>query len=320
MLLGERLDVIQSVDSHCLFGNVVTVHYSNAERLELIKRGVFRPSPRWVRRSYDWVSWNLARTMEFVRYRLVPLDTIICISRGLTENLAEHCGVKAKVAVIPNSADANKRETSKVEARTLLAQEHGIGRDAFVLLFIGAGDWDRKGLRHIIEALPGLPDRVQLVVVGSGTAGQVSVFRSLSETMGVERRVIFAGAQPKVDVFLTGADLFVFPSHFEGFALVTLEAAAAGLPMLCTDVNGVRDLFGDSECGLIIHPSAEDIRTNVLCLLSEPTKLEAMSRSCLQRAQSFTRERVAGLTLAVYRDVRDRGRFRSSAKLKNGSV
>lgn len=307
LFLRERFDVVQSVDSHCLFANVVTVHYCNAERLRLIRAGVFQPHPRLPRRIYDALNHRLAKAFELITYRLARPSRIICISRGLQRNIADHYGARRGVVVIPNSADFPESPPGRDEARRWLALEHGIPPEAFVLLFVAASDWGRKGLRHLLEAMPGLPDDVRLLVVGAGSTGQRAGHESISRALGIEDRVVFAGKRSDMQPYLRGSDLFVFPSHFEGFALVTLEAAAAGLPMLCTDVNGVQDLFGSSGCGIIIEPSAADIRTHVLALRHDPATRGRMSQAALARAESFSRAAVARLTLEEYLAVaRDR--------------
>jgi UDP-glucose:(heptosyl)LPS alpha-1,3-glucosyltransferase len=301
IVLRARNDVIQSVDSHCVFANVVTVHYCNAERIRLMREGVFRSQGSRARRAYDWIVHRLSMVMEHCVYRFPPRKELICISAGLAENLVEHHKLTRTPHVIPNSSDPPRVTLSKEEARELLVRRHLLPRDSFVLVFVGASDWERKGLRHVLEALCQLPPDVFLLVVGAGSRGEAARYLKMAEDLGVPGRTIFTGPQREVHPYFRGSDVFVFPSHFEGFALVTLEAAEAGLPMLCTDVNGVRDLFGESECGLLVRPSASDLADRVKSLMKDRARLARMGKSAEERASLFSRRHVAERTLAVYR-------------------
>ena len=79
---------------------------------------------------------------------------------------------------------------SHAEARQQLESEHELPKGLFLLLFIGASDWDRKGLGHILDALPGLSQRVHLLVVGAGTKGQREKYEALSSQRDLEERII----------------------------------------------------------------------------------------------------------------------------------
>ena len=94
------------------------------------------------------------------------------------------------------------------------------------------GQFERKGLPLLMQALAtaGL-DPVKLIVVG-GEADLLARYREQAEKLDIGDRVKFVGMQSDVRPFLWCSDVFVFPSLYETFSLVTYEAAAAGLPIV----------------------------------------------------------------------------------------
>ena len=119
--------------------------------------------------------------------------------------------------------------------------------------FVG-GDWHRKGLQAVIEALVSSRDW-RLVVAGRGDESR---FRELARSLGVEERVDFLGQVQDVQALYLRSHAFVLASAYETFSLAAHEAAAAGLPLVSTPVSGVVDLFerGDVGCLVDSEPSS----------------------------------------------------------------
>src|SRR5690606_35585564 len=127
--------------------------------------------------------------------------------------------------------------------------EHGIADDDTVLLWVGK-EFRRKGLEPLIKALPGLPRSARAIVVGGDDPAP---FQALAARLGVADRIVFVGHSSRVEDYFAAGDVFVFPTLYEAFALVTLEAAAAGLPLVTTRVNGTEDFVVDGENGAFIE-------------------------------------------------------------------
>ncbi len=84
-------------------------------------------------------------------------------------------------------------------------------------------------------------------------AGDEDRFRAIARRSGLAGRVEFIGAQLDPAPYYAAADAFVLPTAYETFSLASYEAAAAGLPLLVTRVNGVEDLLVDGETGWFIR-------------------------------------------------------------------
>ena len=123
-------------------------------------------------------------------------------------------------------------------------------------LFVGH-DLPGKGIRHAVGALVHAPT-VMLLVVG-GVASTVDSARSLAESLGVSERVLFVGPRQDVERFFAMSDMFVFPSGYEAYGLVVLEALASGLPVVATRVGCAPDVVVDGVNGYLVEQDAAEI-------------------------------------------------------------
>jgi len=153
-----------------------------------------------------------------------------------------------------------------------------------------------KGHLEILKAFsdiaPGNPDW-ELVVVGSVDmdAGWARLLQDEAERMGIARRIHWIGWVEDVRPFLASADLFVMPSHVEGHPYCLMEAMAFGLPVVATEVSGVRMLLGRNAEGIVVPP--RDKGALASGILEAIARKQADSRFGLVNAErirsSFTR-------------------------------
>jgi glycosyltransferase involved in cell wall biosynthesis len=145
-----------------------------------------------------------------------------------------------------------------------------------------------KGIFEALEALRrvqlALPE-TELVVAGDGP--DLEAARSYVEVHGI-KGVRFVGAAigtEKRDLFLE-SDVFLFPSHGEGFPIVVLEAMATGLPLVTTRVGAIPDFFRDGEMGFSVDvPDPDTLADRLLKLLRNPTLRRAISETNVRYAQ-----------------------------------
>lgn len=234
-------------------------------------------------------------------YRAGAYKKVIAVSEGVGRELTRHYDVPPeRIRVIPNAVDIAKFQVPDAAAtRTRVRAELGIRPDAQVLLFVGK-EFRRKGLAPIIGALPRLPESVVLLVVGGD---EQAPFRAQAAAAGVGDRVFFAGHSPHVQEYFAVGDAFVFPTLYEAFALVSLEAAAAGLPLLTTKVNGTEDFVVDGVNGLFIEREPVSIATAVRRLIDDPALARSMGRAARAGVAAYTWDRIAARTRDVYAEV-----------------
>ncbi|HNT74752.1 MAG TPA: glycosyltransferase [Anaerolineae bacterium] len=174
------------------------------------------------------------------------------------------------------------------------------------LLFVGRLRY-YKGLDTLLQALTELPE-VQLNVVGTGP--MQSVWQTLTSTLGLEDRVHFLGEVDDADLpqAYRRAHLFVLPANAraEAFGTVLLEAMAAGLPCVSTEVgSGTSWVVQDGVTGRVVPPKAPTVMALAIReLLADPQHLAEMGRAAHARVQAeFTQERMVERVMEIYQSV-----------------
>ncbi len=208
----------------------------------------------------------------------------LCVSEGVAEEM-RRCfpAVARHVRTIHNGVDtAEFAPGTSAESGRALRAELGISEGALVAAFVG-GDWEHKGLRHAIEALA-LAPRWHLAVAGRG---QPRAYEQLAAELGVAGRISWLGVRAEVRPVYAMADAFVLPSSYETFSLVTFEAAAMGLPVVASDVNGVRELITSGESGYLLAPSGEAIAERLRELGEDPELRARLGAAARESALKF---------------------------------
>jgi glycosyltransferase involved in cell wall biosynthesis len=225
------------------------------------------------------------------------LRHVIAVSRGTARELQEHYGLAAdRITVIPNGVDPTVFHPVDADQRRALRERFGLPRDACLALFLG-GDWERKGLRDAIDAVAGLAD-AHLVVVGRGDEGAM---RAHATRAGAAAQVTFAGPSAIPERWYQAADLLLFPSRYEAFSLVTLEAAASGLPIIAHPINGTEDLVVPGETGFLSEPGPEALRTHLVRLRDDRALRDRMAAAAAAGSARYHWDRIAAEHLRVIR-------------------
>lgn len=166
------------------------------------------------------------------------------------------------------------------------------------VLFVG-GLGQRKGLSYLLEAVALLPQAVELTLVGMKTTEQCA---PLNEAL---KRHRWIPTLPHEEVLreMSRHDVFVFPSLFEGFGLVLLEAMSQGLPVIATEQTAGPDLIGEGNGGFIVPiRSAQAIAEKLDLLARDRELLSAMQRAARETALRYSwesyRARLAEIVLA----------------------
>jgi glycosyltransferase involved in cell wall biosynthesis len=310
VLAGLRLARLRADIVHTL-GAVVpnradlaSVHFCHAGF-----RAAGRPAPSstasLARHVNTRIAWALGLGSELWSYGRGRIPALAAVSTGVAREL-EHHYPRARVVVTPNGVDLDRFRPNPV-ARASLRRAEGTDSEV-VALFVG-GDWERKGLPVAIEALgcaarraPDTP--LRLWVVGGGNEGR---FRGLAAEAGAERLVRFFGRQRDTERYYQAADVFVLPSAYEAFPLAGLEAAASGLPLVTTRLNGIEELVGE-DAGIIVERTPEAFAAALEKLASDSARRARMGQAARRRASEYTWERSTSSVLELYRDLLGNGR------------
>ena len=188
---------------------------------------------------------------------------------------------RARLVVIPNAVDLSL-------FRPRVAAEAG----APLRLICVARLIERKGQHHLIAALRHLLDQgVAATLDLVGTGDSLADYQALAARLGVAGAVRFQGYVPREEIpaRLTEADVFVLPSYNEGMSVSTLEALAAGLPVVVTRTGGVEELVEEGVNGLTFDwGDVEMLARHLARLAQEPELRRKMGEAARQKAARFS--------------------------------
>jgi glycosyltransferase involved in cell wall biosynthesis len=222
-------------------------------------------------------------------------DAIPCASRAIEESLVEWLPeIAGRASVIPNAIDLGRFQNAPALARSVI----GVPDNVPAIIFVARFE-EQKDHETLLRSLLRLND-AHLILAGDGPLR--SSVEKLASFLGIRARVHFLGRRPDVPSLLKAADVYVQSSHWEGFGIAAVEAMAAGLPVIASDVPGLADVVRDA--GLLLPPGdfaalGEAIRS-VLESQGLRHELEKKSR---QRAQQFSIQKCASGYLALYEAV-----------------
>jgi len=167
------------------------------------------------------------------------------------------------------------------------------------LLYIGTLQ-PRKNIPIIIEAIKSLD--TNLVLAGNREAHNFDQkINEAIEKNGLQDKIIFPGWIDEEDkpILLQMADCFVFPSLYEGFGIPIIEAMAAGLPVVCSDIPVLREI-GKNAALLCDPKNSQQFEENILKTSNDQPLREKLVRTGIETAQNFTWQKTAEKTLEVY--------------------
>jgi glycosyltransferase involved in cell wall biosynthesis len=181
------------------------------------------------------------------------------------------------------------------------AADAGVTREKTTFLFVG---WfsQRKGIYYLLEAWArsGLGARHELLLAG-GSRGQL---RCWPGELPAGVRCLGRVPHGELASVYRGADVFVFPSLFEGFGLVLLEAMASGLPVLTTPHTAGPDLVADGTEGFLSAPGdVSELASQMRMLADDPVRCRAMGSAARRRAEYYTWERYGANCAKVVGDL-----------------
>lgn len=296
-------DIIHSIGTNAPTANVITIqNIQPAKRVFLDAQTAaanVSPVRRMTRRLYlEITSRTEANLYTHRQKRRSPL--FLPVSRGVERELREHYEIgEAPVRIIPNAADTERFKPATPIERIQWRKSNGFRGDDILLAFVG-GEWRRKGLDLAIRALAKLGnEKVKLLVIGADV--EHPRFQDLTAQCGVGHRVSFLGFRQDVASAMGASDIFLFPSWYEAFSLATIEAAACGLPIVATEINGTEDFIIPGETGLFIEHDPDHIASALSPLLEHVSERRRMGENARRIVeQSYTWDRVAESTEQAY--------------------
>jgi glycosyltransferase involved in cell wall biosynthesis len=180
----------------------------------------------------------------------------IVVSEALKTHLIKKHGIRTeRIVKISNGVELSEyRENSS--AREKIRLEFKLNADTLLVGFVGRLVW-QKGIGYFIQAVKeieksNLSKDIMYFIVGEG--GLRGRLENEVIELGLEDKVIFSGFRKDIKEILSAFDIFVLPSLKEGQPIVLLEAMAIGLPIVATNIDGVKEMLVDGETGMLVKP------------------------------------------------------------------
>ncbi|WP_410507580.1 glycosyltransferase family 1 protein [Methanosarcina hadiensis] len=255
---------------------------------------------------HDLIPWvydnNRLPTWKLNMRGLKKADRIITVSEYSKNEIIKYVGYSEdQITVIPNAVDHNNYYVKRNRG---IVKKLGISDTEKVILYVGS-EQPRKNVPFILEAISVLKKKlpeIKLLKVGTPQVpGAREKLLKLIEVLDIQKEVVFVGYVSEGDLtkYYNAADLFVFPSLYEGFGLPPLEAMACGTPVITSNLTSLPEVVGDSA--ITIDPyDVNEFAEAMYDLLTDENLRKEMINKGLKRAQLFNWEKSAEETRQVY--------------------
>ncbi len=232
-------------------------------------------------------------------------DILITINKE-DYNLARRKMKAKKVVYIPGvGIDMDKFALpvfDKLEKRKEF--RNSIGCSETDLLLFSAGELNnRKNHEVVIRALAQIKDsHIHYAIAGKGS--ELHRLTQLSKDLGISDRIHFLGFRTDMAELYQVADIFCFPSKREGLGLAAIEAMSSGLPLITSNINGIKDYSIDGVTGYSCNPTDVNGFARAIYRLKEnPSDREKIGRNNMQSTSKYSIENVQTIMKKIYSSI-----------------
>ena len=197
--------------------------------------------------------------------------------------------------------DINKIKNTSVE-KDIYKESVGVPSKAVMILSVGEMI-ERKNHEVIIRALGKIKNpNIYYVICGKGPLKDH--LKKIACEVGVEDKVIFLGFRQDIPELCNTADISAFPSKIEGLGLAGIEAMAAGVPLVSSNVHGILDYVIDGETGYACDPDDVEGFAKAIDRLASDSKLrESMKTKCIEAVKPFELNNALRVMWDIYDEI-----------------
>jgi glycogen(starch) synthase len=246
------------------------------------------------------------------------VDKIVTVSHAMQEDLVRHGWQNSKISVVWNGVDPEQYspKVCKPEEVEAIRSKYKIKPDEKMILFLGRLTWV-KGVTNLVQAMPMVLSeypKAKLVILGKGE--QQNDIIETADRLGISERVAcrfeFVPEKERI-LHYAASDVCIFPSVYEPFGIVSLEAMSMGKPIIvgAQGVVGFREQavpYGPEQNGVHVNGgSAADIAWGIKEVLCDPERAKKWGQNGRKRVlQYFTWREAAKQTLQIYESLQHR--------------
>ena len=245
---------------------------------------------------------HLDYTFKYTPYIIEEADHIITVSDFSKSDIQRFFGVDDdKITVTHLAADRIYCPMDRTKAKNVILNKYGV--DKRYVLYLG-GFSLRKNISRLLISFKRVVDEVDntlnLLILGEHSKSYKRLWGE-TETLGLCENVRFINYVPTEDLpfFYNGAEVFVYPSLYEGFGLPPLEAMQCGTPVVTSNVSSIPEIVGDAA--IKVNPySTYDISSSIIQLLMDEALWTKYSLMGIKKSNEYSWNKTAERTLQVY--------------------
>ena len=243
--------------------------------------------------AYQWLYSTLNARWE--KPAFADAGIVVAVSESIRRELREIGVPDAKIRTIVNGVDLDEFRPGK-EDRAALGLPPGVP----LALFAGDLRLARKNLDTVLRGVARAP-RLHLAVCGDA---RHSPYPDMAAQLDIADRVHFLGFRRDMAAIMRGCDFLAFPSRYEPFGLVLLEALASGLPVLTAQTTGGANIL-TPDCGAVLADAGDDagMARIMQTWINDPARLLAMKTQARQVAQQHGWAQMADAYLRLYSEI-----------------
>jgi UDP-glucose:(heptosyl)LPS alpha-1,3-glucosyltransferase len=223
---------------------------------------------------------------------------IIAISNMVKKNIIDSYGIdKEKIRIVYNGIEL--KEYNFKNSFNTLASEFLINPDQKILLYVGSG-FKRKGVEEFLKIVSMLKEpNIKAFIIGKEK--NIRYYQQLSKDLDLDEKVVFTGPREDVDNFYTISDIFLFPTHYEPFGNVILEAMNFKNVVITTKQCGGGEILDDDF--IMDNPQDFSIAQKINVLLSDEALLKTIQENNSELSKKFSIEKNLAETLEIINEI-----------------
>lgn len=232
---------------------------------------------------YQW--FYTALNAHWEKQAFLQSKVVVAVSERVGKELIEIGIPQERIRVIVNGVDLHEFSPG-ISDRKVFALPDRVP----LALFVGDIRTSRKNLDTVLRALAQVPD-LHLAVVG---ATEGSPYPQMAAELSVRERVHFLGYRQDIALVMKTVNFLVFPSRYETFGLVVLEAMATQLPVITASTTGAAEII-TVGCGVVLEDpnDTETLVQELKIMIMDPQRQEAMGRAARSIAEQYSWESMA---------------------------
>ncbi|MCB0154802.1 MAG: glycosyltransferase family 4 protein [Anaerolineae bacterium] len=271
-------------------------------------------------RGRGYIGNDLQRRIDETERMLIQdADHVIVCSRFMAEEVRSFFHTPpSRIDVVPNGVNIADMQVNCTPAERL-AFRAKYAEPADLIIFSVTRLVYEKGIHRLVEAAPQiLAEFPQARIIIAGKGPEAETLKHQVDYLGVSRRVNFVGfiSDEERNLFYKVANCAIFPSIYEPFGIVALEAMATGCPVIVSDVGGLSEIIDHTRTGITIYPDdAGSVTWGVLRILNDAEAAQQNAVNAFRYVeQLYNWPRIARLTRAVYNRVFNAAQVRMKQK------